>query len=368
MLYIDAMRELLPGDTAPWFQAPALNGNPRYAFDTAAGRPCLMLFLGASGDGLAQLALATLRKHRAMFDDHSACFFGISCDPADRFEGRIRQELPGIRWILDDHGAVSALYGATGEGKPPLVDYRPFWLLLDRTLRVAGRYALSNGQEAVTAFKALMREPSFPAPVLVIPRVLEPSICRRLITLYNQHGGEESGFMREENGKTVLKIDPEHKRRADYHVEDASLQAELRARISRFLLPPIRRAFQFEATRIERWLIACYDGNSGGHFRPHRDNTTKGTAHRKFACTINLNSDEYEGGDLCFPEFGPATYRAPTGGAVIFSCSILHEARAVTAGRRYAFLPFLYDEEGAAIREKNRVFLAPELRQEPERR
>ena len=49
--------------------------------------------------------------------------------------------------------------------------------------------------------------------------------------------------------------------------------------------------------------------------------------------TINLNADDYEGGDLRFPEFGPRTYRAPTGGAVVFSCSLLHEATPVTRGR-----------------------------------
>jgi predicted 2-oxoglutarate/Fe(II)-dependent dioxygenase YbiX len=43
---------------------------------------------------------------------------------------------------------------------------------------------------------------------------------------------------------------------------------------------------------------------------------------------------------------------------VVFSCSLLHEATPVTRGRRYAFLPFLYDEAGAAIREKNSGFLA----------
>ena len=70
---------------------------------------------------------------------------------------------------------------------------------------------------------------------------------------------------------------------------------------------------------------------------------------------------DYEGGDLCFPEFGPQTYRAPTGGAVVFSCSLLHEARPVSRGRRYAFLPFLYDDVGARTRERNLAFVAPEL-------
>ena len=40
---------------------------------------------------------------------------------------------------------------------------------------------------------------------------------------------------------------------------------------------------------------------------------------RRFAVTINLNSEEYEGGDLMFPEFGRAVYRAPTGGAPLLT-------------------------------------------------
>ena len=62
-----------------------------------------------------------------------------------------------------------------------------------------------------------------------------------------------------------------------------------------------------------------------------------------------------------FPEYGRATYRAPTGGAVVFSCSLLHEALPVTKGRRYAFLPFLYDETAAAVRVANNAFLDANL-------
>ena len=41
----------------------------------------------------------------------------------------------------------------------------------------------------------------------------------------------------------------------------------------------------------------------------------------------------------------------------MFSCSLLHEATPVTAGRRYAFLPFLYDEAAARIRLANNPHL-----------
>jgi len=122
----------------------------------------------------------------------------------------------------------------------------------------------------------------------------------------------------------------------------------------------IARAYQFQATRIERYIVACYDAAEGGFFHPHRDNETLGTAHRRFACSINLNAEEFEGGDLRFPEFGPRTYRPPTGGAVVFGCNLLHEATPVTRGRRYAFLPFFYDEEGQRTREANLTFVQPD--------
>ena len=34
---------------------------------------------------------------------------------------------------------------------------------------------------------------------------------------------------------------------------------------------------------------------------------------------------------------------------MVFSCAMLHEATRITAGRRYAFLPFFYDEAGAEV-------------------
>jgi hypothetical protein len=49
----------------------------------------------------------------------------------------------------------------------------------------------------------------------------------------------------------------------------------------------------------------------------------------------------------------------------VFSCSLLHEATPVTAGERYAFLPFLYDEAGAKLREKNLEFVKLDAERTP---
>ena len=40
---------LSPGETAPWFNAQALDGNPNYAFDTVGGRYILLFFAGSAG-------------------------------------------------------------------------------------------------------------------------------------------------------------------------------------------------------------------------------------------------------------------------------------------------------------------------------
>jgi predicted 2-oxoglutarate/Fe(II)-dependent dioxygenase YbiX len=293
--------------------------------------------------------------NRTLFDDRRTAFFGITTDPQDVAQRRVTQELPGIRWFFDEHRSVSRAYGAVAE-RESFEEYHPHWVLLDPTMRVHAVADLQDAQDIIGLMRTAAEAGSIPspqAPVLIVPNILPPEMCRQLIATFETRGGRKSGFMRQIGDRTHLVVDSRAKRRSDYNIEEPQLRAALKSRISLALLPMIYRAFQFKVTRIERYTVAKYDGIEKGFFTAHRDNTTAGTAHRKFACTINLNSDDYEGGDLCFPEFGPKRFRAPTGGAVVFSCSLLHEAQAVTRGSRYAFLPFFYDEAGAELRKKN---------------
>jgi hypothetical protein len=95
--------------------------------------------------------------------------------------------------------------------------------------------------------------------------------------------------------------DRKHKIRKDYIIQDPDLIKLTRARLLRRVLPEILKVHHFEVTRMERYIVSCYAAEDGGHFRAHRDNTTAGTAHRRFAVSINLNS-EFEGGEVSFPE------------------------------------------------------------------
>lgn len=341
------------GDPAPWFRAPTTT-TERFTFDTVGGRVVAMLFYGLASAEPAAAALREVMNARDLFDDVNACFFGVSVDAADASSGRIAEHIPGIRHFVDTDRAVSRLYGRIA-GEAADTTYAPLWIVLDPTLRVLFSAPIDQTARVLDRIAALREAPpmTVPAPVLIVPRVIEDGLCRTLIDLYEREGGEASGFMREIDGRTVAVQDSAFKRRADCAIEDEALRNQLRLRIQRRLVPEIKKVFQFEATRIERYIVACYDGASMGFFRAHRDNTTPGTAHRRFAVTINLNAEDYDGGNLRFPEFGSQTFRAPTGGAVVFSCGLLHEAQPVTRGRRFAFLPFLYDEAGAKLREQN---------------
>src|SRR5262249_16132818 len=148
-------------------------------------------------------------------------------------------------------------------------------------------------------------------------------LCEHLIEAYRSSGGNDSGFMRDVDGRTVLVNDYGHKRRRDHMIADEPTMTRIQNRIRRRIVPEIEKVHQFEVTRMERYLGACYRADEQGHFRQQRDNTTKGTAHRRFAVSVNLNTD-FEGGEIGFPEYGPQTFKPPPGAAVVFSCSLLH--------------------------------------------
>lgn len=322
------------GQPAPWFKAPTFS-TPEFVFDTAAGRYVLLLFLPQDAQARF-VALQTLATHQRLFDDRHASAFVIVRDP----ETKPLKDMRGLRWFLDQDMAVSRQFDAE----------RPHWLLLDPTLRVMRTADLAEGEALMREIAALPApgdhagQPGH-APVLIVPRVFEPEFCAELIALHAERGAGMTGVMRDVGDRTVYVMD-ELKKRRDILLRDAADQAPLHKRLDARLFPMIRRGLGFTVTEVERYVISCYDADEGGVFHPHRDNTTFGTAHRKFACSLNLN-DDFDGGDLRFPEFGPKTFRPPVGGAVVFSCELMHEATRVTRGQRYAFLPFFYDAAGA---------------------
>jgi predicted 2-oxoglutarate/Fe(II)-dependent dioxygenase YbiX/peroxiredoxin len=355
---------LSAGDPAPWFRQRSF-GNPEYSFDTVGGRYVVLCYFASAADAHAQQAIQAMQSLSDVFTDEFASFFGVSLDPADESEQRVADRYPGYRYFWDFNGKIGELYGVLPTGDGP-VDVHRKWFVIDPTLRLMRVIPFREDKSDIAELLDFMRRLPQPgqfagfevnAPILILPQVFEPEFCKTLIDLYNEDGGQESGFMRQIDGKTVGVTDHSHKRRRDFNITDEGMIKQTQQRMLRRVVPEILKVHQYRVTRMERYLVGCYSAEDGGHFNAHRDNTTSGTAHRRFAVSINLN-DDFDGGEVGFPEYGAKRYKAPAGGAVVFSCSLLHSVSRVTRGSRYAFLPFLYDDAAAKIREENNKFLA----------
>lgn len=370
---MDNYRLLSEGDPAPWFIQRS-NSVPKFHFHAVGGRNVVLCFFGSSTAPAVHDALSVIHENLHLFDDVRNVFFGICTDQEDAATSRLADAYPTMRFFWDFDGMVSKLYGSLPPDAEPGADtmekFRPKWVVLDPTLRVKKIFSLSDDSDnARTVIQYLNAMPWPPtmggmdvmAPIIILPDLFDLELCRHLIDLYKNNGGEASGFMREQAGKTVLINDTKHKSRRDYLIKDEKLIAHLKALFRRRAIPEIKKAYQFDVTRMERHIVVCYDGEEDGHFNAHRDNTTKGTAYRQFAVSVNLN-DDFEGGEISFPEYGPRGFKPAPGSAVIFSCSLLHAVSKVTRGQRYAFLPFLYNDDSAKLREKNSKYLGEGLK------
>jgi len=350
-----------PGDVLPAFIAKTPI-NPSYEFDSAAGRKIVLIFIGSDTPGRTGGIVDQILSIAPQLHDNGFLIYLVTANPADKDNPRLRSACSRTMPFWDTDMAVHRQYGmAYSDGRRIVL--RNGCFVIKQNLRLVryldceplgdlGARLLAGCDEVPAMEPYTMAGPH--SPVLVVPDVFDAPLCRRLIQEYETQGGQTSGVMREVDGVTTGFYDDTVKRRRDAMIRDPELLAEIRRRLANRVASQIKKAFAFDATHIERFMVGCYDAQDHGFFRAHRDNGGVGTAHRRFAVTLNLNSEEYDGGELWFPEFGPRFYKPASGSALVFSCSMLHEARPVIRGRRYAFLPFLFDAAAAKIRDANR--------------
>jgi peroxiredoxin/predicted 2-oxoglutarate/Fe(II)-dependent dioxygenase YbiX len=355
--------QLSVGEAAPNFTLPAHTGKPLGLTDVV-GRPLVLFFYPKDDTPGFTTEACGFRDLLADFRKLGVEVMGISTDATESQAALASQHGLAFPLLSDPDGRVSTAYGVTraGAGTDGIAaTLARTTFLIDPNLRITKIYPdVPPGPHAAEVWADVKQlqfreEPRLiwrQAPVLLIPDVVDPALCRHLMHIWETEGNEDSGSMKQIGGQTVAVYDYDHKIRRDHYLQPGETKARLNRLIGRRVRPEIRKAFHFDVTRFEDLRIACYDANRGGYFRPHRDNTTDGTAHRCFAMSLNLNVGEYEGGYLRFPEYGPHLYRPETGSAVVFSCSLLHEATDISAGRRFVLLSFFYGEHEARLREE----------------
>jgi predicted 2-oxoglutarate/Fe(II)-dependent dioxygenase YbiX len=317
-----------------------------YSFEQQAGRPLVMLLAGMrSPTELGPLTAA-----------FSARASGFAAEGADVV---IFAQIGAPQWIMTPppeglqlvHCPDRAIFDAAGES--------PAVLLADRGLRLVTWLDPSDPAACAAAALALAgalpreRAPdsACPAPVLVRPGLFDPDLCQRLMLRF-ETGDHMDGTIASMDpaGALYNKLDADKKHRRDLVLTpDEPLQAEVAQALSNRLVPEIAKAFHAETAFLDRVVIARYD-DAGGYFHRHRDNSSPHLAYRQFALSVNLNTGDYEGGTLRFPEFNDTAYNPPAGAGIVFSASLLHEAMPILRGRRYVLLTFLHSAAAEARR------------------
>ena len=247
--------------------------------------------------------------------------------------------------LYDPENAVRKLFGATD----------PSILLIDPNHRLVFNAPQADMEKGVGVCKTIHAgsQPDLvnrQAPVMLLHDILEPDLCQELISYWEAGEKRADGVSKGAENSSTAKSDI--KKRNDVVLLDEVLFEKVKNRIVGRIIPELFKAFQFRTASMEALRIGCYDAADQGHFGRHRDNRTAFTAHRRFAVSLNLNPVTYEGGQVRFPEYGRGLYAPPAGGAVVFSCSLLHEAMPVTKGRRFGIFTFLTDEAGAIAEQK----------------
>jgi predicted 2-oxoglutarate/Fe(II)-dependent dioxygenase YbiX len=328
---------LCPGDRAPEILGATAAGR-LYASDAQAGRPSLVV-------GLDSLSAEQIRRTLAALREAAPALAAAGADaiPTAPAAEHIISALAGDP-LADDqviYADVAPLFAPARSGAVAR--------LLDRNRRIVAELTLTDGADLAGWLTANARriaaEPAricaSAAPVLIIPNVAPPELCRALIDHFEVSPHEAGVMASFAEGGAYAKLDEAKKRRRDFELAPAApYYNDVIQLFARRVAPEIKRAFQVEIVQADRILLARYD-ETGGWFRRHRDDGAPHTAFREFAISLNLNTDEYEGGELQFPEFDDHRYSPPAGAAIVFSASLLHEAAPVTKGRRYVLLSFL---------------------------
>lgn len=326
-----AITKLGPGESMATLALPDPEGGLFHFADQAESGRVAVLWLGdASDDRIAE----TLGRWAPAFATVEAAIFGVvqgrapeaSRPPAD----------PAARILFDPEKRLAAAFGFAAGGI----------VVLDADLRVAASGG-DLGLEAALAVCRDLHDRTAPdlvraqAPVHLVQNVLEPELCRALIA-YWEAGEKKADLVALSlpEGRQAL---PDLKKRADVVVADPALIGAIQERFAHRLVPEVQKVFSYRMTTFESARVGCYSAETGGYFRRHRDNMTPQTARRRFAISLNLNTGAYEGGQVRFPEYSRALYDPALGAALVFSCSLLHEALPVTAGQRFGAFTFAFD-------------------------
>ena len=340
------------GDRLINFALPDSQGVSRIFYFELTGGPALVTAYGTIAQPGAEAVLRGLAAETAALRAQGVEIFVVSGD--DVATNRATVERLGLEVPLFSDLEATLLPVLLAPRPPRFPETKPLPVglasyLLDPNQRVLGVIAEGAPEgHAARARRILADEPTVeparhtlvrPAPVLALPNVFDPAFCAELIEAWrrdNQEGGVSDG--------TRNLRDESKKRNREHVVLDQELGRRIKRTLAQRIGPELSKVFHYnQPFRFEGFTVLSYRDDRQDFFGVHRDSVRQ-VRFRRFAVSLNLN-DDFEGGELSFPEFGPHLYRPQAGAAVVFSCNLLHEALPVTRGQRWVLTTFFCDPD-----------------------
>jgi predicted 2-oxoglutarate/Fe(II)-dependent dioxygenase YbiX len=338
---------LRPGDRVPDFALPGLDGKLRKLVWSFTGEPVALLAIDdlRTLDG-EQFAGLVSRCAEARAVPVVVC--GNAVVAAAAAWSKVEARANGALLLCDrERQFVPALLAQGGMSLGQSNGLRQRVIVLDSNQRVATTFdtrALLAAAESIGAVADSVRSNggadqvvrTAMAPVLVLPRVFEPDFCTQVIRLWHKGDHKDSGVSSRYGNVGVLEL----KRTEDYMVQEPMMQKAISDRLAWRIGPELIKVFAFDREfSFDAHVVLSYSAEGKHFFGAHRDNGAPTTVDRAFAVSLNLN-DDFEGGELVFPEYAGVKVSPPAGAAAVFSCSVLHQALPVTRGRRFVLTTF----------------------------
>ena len=343
---------LRPGDRVPDFALPGLDAKLRKFIWSFSGSPVALLAVDDLGNldreqftALTQACKAAATTLVVVAGNAVAPAAGLWSKlggaSADNAEGPLLLCDPERKYL------TALLASGGGVGFAPAQGLRMRVIVLDPNQRVAATFdtrALPAAAEAISGVAdsvrangsadLVLRTPL--APVLILPRVFEPDFCTQLIRLWGKGDHQDSGVSSRYGNVNLSHL----KRTEDYTIVEPMLLKAVSDRLAYRIGPELTKVFAYDREfTFDSHVVLSYSAEGRHFFGAHRDNGAPTTANRSFAVSLNLN-DDFEGGELSFPEYAGVRISPPLGGAAVFSCSLLHVALPVTRGRRFVLTTF----------------------------
>jgi peroxiredoxin len=339
---------LRPGDRVPDFVLPGLDGKLRKFVWSFNGDPVALLAV-TDLSTLDAGQFASLREACSAASTKLVVVVGNTVAASAAAWKKLGASPEEPLLLCDDKGqflpALLAQAGAVSFGQG--MGMRQRVIVLDPNQRVATTFdtrALLATAETIKGIAdsvrtdggADLRLTTAMAPVLVLPRVFEPEFCSQLIRLWGKGDHKDSGVSSRYGNVDMSAL----KRTEDYMIVEPMMLKAVSDRLAYRIGPELTKVFAFDREfTFDAHVVLSYSAEGRHFFAAHRDNGAPATADRAFAVSLNLN-DDFEGGELVFPEYAAVRVSPPAGAAAVFSCSLLHAVGPVTRGRRYALTTF----------------------------